>query len=93
MENQNGKINEAKYIELLKQGFPLRAIKAYKEDTGCGLAEAKEYIDNLPKRSDVQEELRKAREERRAAGEDNGSGCLPIIAILLVILAVVYFFL
>lgn len=93
-DNKNNKIDERKYIELLKEGHKLGAVKAYKEDTGCGLAEAKEYIDNLPKRSDVQEELRKARVERADTkdGSRNG-GCLSSIALLLIVVSVVACFL
>jgi hypothetical protein len=36
------------YFRLMKnEGNILEAIKQYKEKAGCGLKEAKEYIDNL----------------------------------------------
>ncbi|MBP5513708.1 MAG: hypothetical protein J6Y04_02880 [Bacteroidaceae bacterium] len=34
-------------LTLLHQGEKLQAVKAYKEETGCSLKEAKDYIDDL----------------------------------------------
>lgn len=45
IESQNNSDN--KYLELCKKGRYIEAVKVYKDDTGCGLAEAKAYIDNL----------------------------------------------
>ena len=36
-----------KYISLCKEGKIIEAVKAYKDDTGCSVKEAKDYIDNL----------------------------------------------
>lgn len=36
-----------KYIDLIKDGQPLQAVKEYKDDTNCSLTEAKEHIDML----------------------------------------------
>ena len=35
------------YIDLLKREGKLQAIKEYKDEVGCGLREAKNFIDNL----------------------------------------------
>jgi hypothetical protein len=42
-----GQDADAPYIEELRNGRKIAAIKMYREDTGVGLREAKEYIDNL----------------------------------------------
>ena len=34
-------------MELVREGKKIEAIKAYREKTGAGLAEAKQYIDSL----------------------------------------------
>ena len=39
--------NDYKYIEMIKNGNHMLAIKAYKTDKGCSLGEAKEHIDAL----------------------------------------------
>ena len=36
-----------KYIDLLKAGKKIRAIKEYRSETGIGLKEAKDFIDKL----------------------------------------------
>ena len=38
---------DSKYLDLCKKRRYIEAVKVYKDDTGCGLAEAKAYIDNL----------------------------------------------
>ncbi len=40
-------MDDKKYIDLIKEGSLLEAIKAYKEDKGCSLSEAKEHIESL----------------------------------------------
>lgn len=42
-----GIIKEDDVLELLKAGEKLQAIKVYKEQSGCGLKEAKEYVEGL----------------------------------------------
>ena len=39
--------SESYYIDLLKREGKLQAIKEYKDEVGCGLREAKNFIDNL----------------------------------------------
>ena len=39
--------DDLEYIELLKQGLKIQAIKLRREKTGEGLREAKSYIDQL----------------------------------------------
>ncbi len=38
---------EEKYLKIIKEQSVLHAVKACKDDTGCGVKEAKEYIDSL----------------------------------------------
>ncbi|MCZ0702954.1 ribosomal protein L7/L12 [Natronobacillus azotifigens] len=38
---------EEELIDLLKEGKKIKAVKRYREVTGCGLKESKEYIDTL----------------------------------------------
>ena len=91
--NENPVNDDRKYIELLKsQDSVIYVIKVYYEDKKCGLAEAKNYVDNLLKRSDVREEIRKARAERPEKEQHKG-GCLSSIAVLLIILSVAVCFL
>lgn len=42
---RNQQVN--KYLTLCKEGKILQAVKAYKDDTGCSVVEAKNYVDNL----------------------------------------------
>jgi hypothetical protein len=37
----------AEIMELLKAGKKIQAIKVYREQTGCGLKEAKDYVESL----------------------------------------------
>ena len=46
-ENIDSDSTDNKYLDLCKKGRYIEAVKVYKDDTGCGLAEAKAYIDNL----------------------------------------------
>ncbi len=41
------KTGDERYIQLIEQGALLQAVQEYKEDTNCGLKEAKDYIDEL----------------------------------------------
>lgn len=47
-------------------------MKVYKDDTGCGLAEAKAYIDNL-------------RSEYGIKPQSSGQGCMVAISILIIV--------
>jgi hypothetical protein len=38
-------------VELLKAGRKIEAIKVYREQTGAGLAEAKQYVEDLERRA------------------------------------------
>jgi ribosomal protein L7/L12 len=42
----------AEVIELLKEGEKLQAIKHYRDATGAGLKDAKEFIDEVQRRSE-----------------------------------------
>ena len=46
-ENIDSDSTDNKYLDLCKKRRYIEAVKVYKDDTGCGLAEAKAYIDNL----------------------------------------------
>ena len=47
LSGDNIDANDYKYIEMIKNGNHMLAIKAYKTDKGCSLGEAKEHIDAL----------------------------------------------
>ena len=47
-------ISDTYLLTLLRQGEKLQAIKVYREEAGCSLKEAKDYIDEL------EQEMRKA---------------------------------
>ena len=51
----------------------IEAIKSYREETNCGLAEAKRAVE------DMEVELRRVKPERFVTGA-NKSGCLGILA-------------
>lgn len=70
MELQNDPDN--KYLELCKAGRILEAVKAYRDDMGCGLAEAKAYIDNLRSKHGIEP-------------QSSGNGCMGIISILIIV--------
>lgn len=70
IESQNNSDN--KYLELCKKGRYIEAVKVYKDDTGCGLAEAKAYIDNL--RSEYGVQPQSARQ-----------GCMVAVSILIIV--------
>ena len=42
-ENIDSDSTDNKYLDLCKKGRYIEAVKVYKDDTGCGLAEAKAY--------------------------------------------------
>lgn len=44
--NPNQDVNP-QIVELLKAGQKIGAIKLYREQTGCGLKEAKDYVESL----------------------------------------------
>lgn len=64
------------YAELIESGAMLVAIKEYKEAKGCGLKEAKDYIDDLSVKMGLQ------------SGYDKGEvSCLYGVMVLIVGLA------
>lgn len=64
------------YAELIESGATLMAVKAYKEAKGCGLKEAKDYIDELAVKMGIR------------SGYDKGEGsCLSVVMVLIVGLA------
>ena len=42
-----GKKSKSYYIDLINIGQRFQAVKEYKNEVGCGLREAKYFIDNL----------------------------------------------
>lgn len=67
---QRPNANDGKYIEIINNKGVLRAVKEYRDDTGCSLNEAKKYIAGL---QGVTNE-----------GGKKG-GCMGVIAALLVL--------
>lgn len=63
------------YAELIESGATLMAVKEYKETKGCGLKEAKDYIDELAVKMGIR------------SGYDKGGGCLSVVIVLIVGLA------
>jgi hypothetical protein len=47
---ENTSMGDARVIDMLKKGSKIEAIKIYREIYNCGLAEAKQAVDNLEKR-------------------------------------------
>ncbi|HEX9334124.1 MAG TPA: ribosomal protein L7/L12 [Anaerolineales bacterium] len=47
---QNTSMEDARVIDMLKKGNKIEAIKIYREIYNCGLAEAKQAVDNLEAR-------------------------------------------
>ncbi len=65
---------DSKYLDLIKGGQKLIAIKLYIEDKGCGLMEAKRYLDALE--NEFQSNQRREMEQAKAAasaGTSDGS--------------------
>ena len=60
------------YAELIESGAMLMAVKEYKETKGCGLKEAKDYIDELAVKMGIR------------SGYDKGGGCLSVVIVLIV---------
>lgn len=71
-ENIDSDSTDNKYLDLCKKGRYIEAVKVYKDDTGCGLAEAKAYIDNL-------------RSEYGIKPQSSGQGCMVAISILIIV--------
>ena len=67
-----------KYLNLCKSGKYLEAIKSYIDDTGCGLADAKAYVDNLCSEYGLQPQ------------KTSGGGCLVVICILFVLTSLMF---
>ena len=49
-----GKKSKSYYIDLIRRGQKLQAVKEYKDEVGCGLREAKNFIDNLQNEIDYE---------------------------------------
>ena len=51
VDNQQFLVREKKeksyYIDLINRGEKIQAVKEYKDEFGCGLKDAKDFIDNL----------------------------------------------
>jgi len=47
---ENTSLGDARVIDMLKKGSKIEAIKIYREIYNCGLAEAKQAVDNLETR-------------------------------------------
>ena len=60
---------EDKIVEILKSQGALTAVKWYKDEYGCGLAEAKNYVDSIIVKHKIS-----------PTGSQSGQGCmLPIL--------------
>lgn len=71
------------YAELIESGASLMAVKEYKETKGCGLKEAKDYIDELAVKMGI-----------RSGYDKGGASCLPGVMVLVVgILLLIFLFL
>ncbi len=76
---KSSKEAEEKYLKIIKEYGALQAVKACKDDTGCGVQEAKEYIDSL----------------REKHGMPVGKGCMVAFLMLsstLMALSALFFF-
>lgn len=62
----------------MQKGRYIEAVKVYKDDTGCGLAEAKAYIDNL-------------RSEYGIQPQSSGQGCMVAISILIIVSSLFFY--
>ncbi len=67
--------DQQKYIDLINKGATLQAIKAYQEDQGCSLKEAKEHIESL-------------RGETAESNAANKKGCMITLLLISSTLAV-----
>ncbi len=65
---------DAEMIELVKAGKKLEAVKEYKERTGLGLKESKDYIDKIS--INIPQNLSVAQKK---------GGCMSIILLLIII--------
>lgn len=72
--------DEAKAIEIIKSNGMLAAVKWYKDSHGCGLAEAKAYIDSIMGKHGLSPQAGNA-----ASG---GQGCM--VAILVAIVSTIF---
>lgn len=70
-----------KYLDICKAGRYIEAVKAYKDDTGCGLAEAKAYIDNLRSEYGI---------ETSPKSSHSNQGCMVIIGIFIIMTSLIF---
>jgi hypothetical protein len=63
--------HDDEYLDLLRRGEKIEAIKLYRERTGAGLKEAKDAVEALGARHGIQPQPL------------DGPGCLMVIAVLL----------
>ena len=67
ISDSNAASEEKKVIEILQSQGPIYAVSWYKENHRCGLAEAKNYVDSIAEKHNIQ--------------SASGSGCAIIILI------------
>ena len=74
MRNMNVRkpADDKKYLQIYKEKGPLTAVKEYREDTGCSLREAKEYIDSLKTEFGLKQPL-------------SGGGCMLVFMLLMTV--------
>jgi ribosomal protein L7/L12 len=73
MKIENGYVvteEERPYAEIINNGAMLQAVKEYREATGVGLKEAKDYIDGLA--------------ERMGKKHESKGGCFSTMLLLIV---------
>jgi len=69
-------------VDAIYGGRKIEAIKLVREATGCGLKEAKEFVEKLG------DELY-AKEPQKFASPPRGKGCVGLVAVLALLAAIV----
>lgn len=72
--------DENKYLDICKNGSIIEAVKAYMDDSGCGLAEAKAYVDNLCAKYGFEP----------SHNSSSGQGCMFIMSILIIFTSLIF---
>jgi len=79
---------ESRIIDLLRDGRKIEAIKLFRENSGCGLAEAKYAVEQIETRSGIRDRYSSVDD---SSGQDTSSlGCSLLVAsgaVLLIVLA------
>ncbi|RMG35840.1 MAG: hypothetical protein D6725_11730 [Planctomycetota bacterium] len=75
-----------KIVEALQLGNRLEAIRLYREATGCDLAEATWFVDELERRGPLG-----ATEPVETSFDSAGSGCLGVLCVAIVLVVAIAF--